>query len=83
MQHVHNKYYNSLFNNTILLNDETKTININSIYRFINYSKITDFFIIKENCYLQNEYRIKVLLSNIYFESNDYLNVKIIFYEND
>lgn len=53
---------------TILLYEQGPCININEIYKFINNSKIDNFFIVKENVMLKNELRIKVLSSNILYE---------------
>jgi hypothetical protein len=52
----------------ILLYPEVGCININTIYKFINYSKLNEFFIIKENILIKNEPRIKIISSNIQYD---------------
>jgi hypothetical protein len=52
----------------LLLHEESGCININNLYKFINNSKINNFFIVKENIIIKNESRIKVLSSNILYE---------------
>jgi hypothetical protein len=58
-------YYKSFI---ILLYEEGDCININTFYKFINISKLNNFFIIKENVYIKDDCRIKVLSSNLEFE---------------
>ena len=53
---------------TILLFEDYLCININTYYRFINNTKLHKFYIIKNNIFIKNKERVKIIESNLQYK---------------